>query len=404
MWPIYVATILVCSVLCCWGQQVALSDAGFEVRSRERMRSVVDDAILKRELLLVFTSLNEVVDDYGEIYIGWIQHLFSSPRFKTKVVLLNVNVSRPREEYTADVDYFLGILPDESIFVVYDHNPPEMDVRSLGYLGRIKAQARPRTNDTVVLDYYHPVKNFGVFHLNHEQPWNFQGGTWNVHYFSEEMLRDLSSAHGLLFRNYFHGPLEGLPTVVQLPLGPAYYGFRGAFLGPNSNLPVRQPTSSRPILCRFIGRQTYGRRNLDTVPERADFVALARRLPFEAAMLVNETHVVGMRAEYSGAGAGTADAAFPCEAVDSLSQSRRAGYLSAYATSLVHTRFAPCPPGNNPETFRHYEALEAGAIPLILSSPRHSLFLASKYWRGYPGPLFLNWQEAAEFVRGATDR
>ena len=41
---------------------------------------------------------------------------------------------------------------------------------------------------------------------------------------------------------------------------------------------------------------------------------------------------------------------------------------SSYSDILLKTVFMPCPPGNNNETFRFYEALEHGVIPLYVSS------------------------------------
>jgi hypothetical protein len=38
----------------------------------------------------------------------------------------------------------------------------------------------------------------------------------------------------------------------------------------------------------------------------------------------------------------------------------------AYLKLLSESIFAPCPAGNNPETFRLYEALECGTIPLVV--------------------------------------
>ncbi len=40
-----------------------------------------------------------------------------------------------------------------------------------------------------------------------------------------------------------------------------------------------------------------------------------------------------------------------------------------YVASLLDTIFVPCPPGNNIETFRLYEALECGCIPLYVKCP-----------------------------------
>ena len=40
-----------------------------------------------------------------------------------------------------------------------------------------------------------------------------------------------------------------------------------------------------------------------------------------------------------------------------------------YISLLLNTKFTPCPRGQNVETYRFYEALECGCIPLFIDSP-----------------------------------
>ena len=69
-----------------------------------------------------------------------------------------------------------------------------------------------------------------------------------------------------------------------------------------------------------------------------------------------------------------------------------------YLPIMALSKFVPCPAGNNPETFRHYEALEVGAIPLIVRQKNSEIdFL--KYLNGYPGPILNSWSEAEEVMR-----
>lgn len=91
-----------------------------------------------------------------------------------------------------------------------------------------------------------------------------------------------------------------------------------------------------------------------------------------------------------------------------------------YVAIMADSIFLPCPAGNNPETFRHYEALELGAIPLIVvgkadgetwtgkkevqdrqngrgeneTKVRRGDINFLEYWEGYPGPLLESWEEA----------
>jgi hypothetical protein len=41
-----------------------------------------------------------------------------------------------------------------------------------------------------------------------------------------------------------------------------------------------------------------------------------------------------------------------------------------YMEQLLNSWFIPCPGGINPETFRFYEALEAGAVPILVGEDR----------------------------------
>lgn len=63
---------------------------------------------------------------------------------------------------------------------------------------------------------------------------------------------------------------------------------------------------------------------------------------------------------------------------------------SAYAAALGNARFALVPGGNSPETIRLYDALEMGAIPIMLHSPFVS---AAGALDTPPFPLLADWSE-----------
>jgi hypothetical protein len=46
-----------------------------------------------------------------------------------------------------------------------------------------------------------------------------------------------------------------------------------------------------------------------------------------------------------------------------------------YLDAILNSIFVPCPDGVNPETFRFYEALQAGCIPLIVKTPENAEWL-----------------------------
>jgi hypothetical protein len=80
----------------------------------------------------------------------------------------------------------------------------------------------------------------------------------------------------------------------------------------------------------------------------------------------------------------------------------------AYRALLENTVFVPCPGGlSNLETFRVYEALEAGGIPLLERRPGFDYF--RNLLGDHPMPTLADWAEAPELINrilatGATGR
>lgn len=70
-----------------------------------------------------------------------------------------------------------------------------------------------------------------------------------------------------------------------------------------------------------------------------------------------------------------------------------------YLTILTLTRLAPCPPGpNSPDTFRLYETIQAGALPIIQNHP-----LWDQMFGNHPIPTLNKWDELAELADLYTD-
>ena len=76
-----------------------------------------------------------------------------------------------------------------------------------------------------------------------------------------------------------------------------------------------------------------------------------------------------------------------------------------YWTSLNQAVFIPCPMGYiNLETARVYEALEAGAIPLLLRSHAFQPYpYFDALWGPHPVPVFDSWKSAVNYVTGLSD-
>jgi hypothetical protein len=70
---------------------------------------------------------------------------------------------------------------------------------------------------------------------------------------------------------------------------------------------------------------------------------------------------------------------------------------SEYLAALANSIFVPCPDGNNPETFRFYEALQAGCIPLVVRTKRNDAWFkwVSKY---IPLMSLTSWEDALRIM------
>jgi GR25 family glycosyltransferase involved in LPS biosynthesis len=68
-----------------------------------------------------------------------------------------------------------------------------------------------------------------------------------------------------------------------------------------------------------------------------------------------------------------------------------------YLGAMLDSVFVPCPDGNNPETFRFYEALQAGCIPLVVKTKRNEAWFN---WVSKHLPLITNtsWQETIRIM------
>jgi hypothetical protein len=72
-----------------------------------------------------------------------------------------------------------------------------------------------------------------------------------------------------------------------------------------------------------------------------------------------------------------------------------------YAAEMETSVFAPCPAGNSPETFRLYDALELGCIPITL---KHQFLSAKQAMGGVPFPTLESWEELPQFLRLAKEQ
>jgi len=166
------------------------------------------------------------------------------------------------------------------------------------------------------------------FHLIHEEPWSINSSDTLNNRFGFEY--DIISAYKnwkLVLRCYFYSPF--LPFSYYLPLGPAYYGMTD-YYGYNASTG------------KIIGKAVI------TSSKRSVLCSLKCRFQYDGSSLFHEERSTILKLH--------ANNQFHCIIrVGNLQQLVTESYLREYSTLLANTVFAPCPSGNNPETFRHYE-------------------------------------------------
>jgi len=69
-----------------------------------------------------------------------------------------------------------------------------------------------------------------------------------------------------------------------------------------------------------------------------------------------------------------------------------------YLNILLNSRFVPVPGGMNAETYRFYEALECGCIPVYVRQEGDKGFLETQVRKWIPLPDLVNWDQATAFI------
>jgi hypothetical protein len=180
------------------------------------------------------------------------------------------------------------------------------------------------------------TRRLALFHLGDEQ------GTDDKAFYSHA---------DLVFRNYWFEAIAGMRNVFWMPNG---YALGVGPAAPNALLAASQ----RPTAGFFAGA-------------------------LEMRQLSHERREMREAVEKAAVGF---DLRFTARARDRLGP-------SAYAAHLGAARFALVPGGNSPETIRLYDALEMGAVPIMLRSPYVD---AEGALNGPPFPLLKRWSDFGE--------
>lgn len=295
---------------------------------------------LSADIVLCFASFDITYDPYITYYIGWLLDIFRETGVR---ILVSDCVNRDCDILSS---WLITNLPNNTIFGYLPHSAFTKDITML-------AQIRSQSGFSLPL----------LLHLNDEQPWNHEVKLDIANSVVDSLLVQRYSEFKLVLRNYYYHKLVN--QSVYLPLGPSYFGW---LVGGSAYSRLKVATE-RSVWCVFSGRYDYD----DPSPHHVE-----RRLMWELAQ------------------AGE----FPCTVFfGSDSSLHSLGYYD-YVKALSDTVFAPCPGGNNIETFRHYEALELGAIPLFVKPSAEYDFTSD--WLDYPGPVFQSWRDMKGFMNSMT--
>ena len=190
------------------------------------------------------------------------------------------------------------------------------------------------------------------------EKWNDHGATFSILHMSDELATDDISSYDLsgclsVLRFYQRSNLP--KKVMTIPLGYHWTLREGSknMLTHTPRLPFRSLTWS------FFGTDWKDRKNL--LDPLYDISGSYKTQFFKD---WNDSHALGSE---------------------------------AYTSALLDTVFVPCPDGVNPETFRFYEALECGCIPLLVKTDENTAWVSWVSGRLSIIPL-KSWTDAKDFV------
>ena len=303
--------------------------------------------------VIVFSPLDAATYDvYWRLYIDWIVTVLLRSVGRPVRVLLRRCDAGARDGPSA-----CALALNRSIVVANAHALPLFRMREYVEAARSRG-----------------VTHVGLLHTNHERPW-LRDVPLPALSPSErrDALPSLDAEYApwdYVLRQYFDRDLRASSKYV--PLGPAYLGdmqshadvifeYERSRLGGSNH--TTMPASRRSRLCFFAGEQRADRATLLDIRNH-------HRLPCSISLLE------------------------PLQP-DPARLSRR-DYVAALRDSVV----VLCPTGNAAETFRLWETLEAGAIPVTLEPGAERDFFAElAVPLACPIPRLASWEELPALLR-----
>jgi hypothetical protein len=328
----------------------------FMVGDQATLYHTVQGILSRNRTIVATVSKNVDADLYLALHFGRIMNLFEDTLYNSSFIVFQ----KPLQlTWVETILLMLSHMPPKSIFLSYQHGPSGVGM--------------PPVIDAKRIFGYSPAV---VFHMNHERPWvtaeDLQGDPQKFRIdFTYNITQELADAYEefpVVFRHYYYAPL--LSSAQYIPIQAPFYGH----LIDNPENPYyalfeslrTTPVSQRAVLCLFRGRLTYANNYLKKEYMKEGSASFqiddrARLIYYHAEGGLKKCKMEEVNTEL--------------EASKNFVQ-----LYEEYMMQLAQAGFVLCPMGNNPETFRFYEALEAGAIPLITLPPwKERNFLRCKF-------------------------
>lgn len=311
---------------------------------------------------LVVLTRDAANDAHISIHLGWMFNLFAEKAFLVVLAIDRGIDNRviEQEEFTRAIH----MMPRKSIFAYNEHSYPHyFPFLTLQLMTSIVKEGGRATGPSALM------------HLNHEQPWKTRNK--NAHDFIPlDALKEFYGAFDMVLRNYYYEPLIST-TVHYFPVGPSKYGNLVGNTSEGNPFERKRllSASHRDNFCSFIGRIKY----FESIEHRNYF----ERELLQEMFLKNHTGI----SAYCELTTISSD---PSSSYDHEFHQKYSYH--EYVSRMADTAFVLSPSGNNPETFRLYEALELGAVPImarLLDADKN--FLSHRLWKNYPGPVLESW-------------
>mmetsp|Transcript_10879 Transcript_10879/g.16569 ORF Transcript_10879/g.16569 Transcript_10879/m.16569 type:complete len:410 (+) Transcript_10879:126-1355(+) len=322
--------------------------------SEEKVQAISADPRFNDFMFLIW-----VIRDYGRpdnIFMTTFERLLEFTRGSN---CIHAVIEISNNDYSSILESVVRKIPDNSVFTL-NGNAMQYDICNLAHMRKM-----------------HGFKPPVVFHLNQGigsySPPVVSGMHPNgTHCYNSE-FREVYSQYTYVFRSFYYAEWYGLSHYV--PIGPAFARHTRYHVQSEGILSADE----RDYWCLFSGRTKYIYETRHQV-QRLDMIEAMEQQQYSLEGNSNRTcrTSTGEQNEFTH----TMD-------------------HEEYIRTMGRTVFAPCPAGNNPETFRHYEAMALGAVPLIVRVPfPEEDFMQA--WIGYPGPVFESWKEALLFVSSVS--